>query len=80
MCCREGLGQRVTMDGQLQLQRTQVSADGTCKLLFDLRVCSSSYMPRQTSYSDNICTGVCRSCAAGLPGCTCYQANEILQG
>jgi len=26
------------MDGQLHLQRTQVAADGTCKLLFDLQV------------------------------------------
>lgn len=40
--CREGLGQRVTMDGQLALQGSQVAADGTCKLLFALRVSSSS--------------------------------------
>ena len=39
---REGLGQRATMDGQLEFEGSQVAADGTCKLLFALRVCSSS--------------------------------------
>ena len=29
------------MDGQLELQGSQVAADGTSKLLFDVRVCSS---------------------------------------
>lgn len=77
MCCREGLGQRVAMYGQLQLQRTQVAADGTCKLLFDLRVCSSSCMPGQTSYSDSTYVLVCIPCAAGVPGYTRYLDNEM---